>query len=185
MRGLALAAVVALTPAAAAYEPCGISMRGLSATSGAPGAEFSLLGKWGEQQGKKVPVINHGRQNRLEVVAWEADEVRVRVPAKLSPGKYRVGVYCNELSEGGAYSSGFADFTVEGAAASGEEEADEDAEFASEAQPETRAPAGPADSRHGQALVPLFAGGAFRLPLLIVLAVVAVALRMIFKKGEI
>lgn len=178
--------VLALLPfSAAAYEPCGVQLHGISETSGAPGTEFVLSGKWGDAQGKKLPVINRGGTHRLEVLSWENDEVRVRVPEGLSPGKYRVGVYCNELSEGGAYSSGFADFTVEAASGARGQEPDEDADFAlgpaSEEQPTPAPLAGPSDSRHGEVLAPMIARGSFRFPLFLAVAVIWAGLRRIFR----
>lgn len=97
---------------AAAYAPCGAKLHGLSRQRAAPGDEFSMHGVWGPSQGKKLPVINRGRQNKLEVVEWSDHELRVRVPEGLPPGKYRVGLYCNPLSEGGTYGTVFKDFEV-------------------------------------------------------------------------
>lgn len=108
----AAALVFLLAAGAAAYEPCGARLHGLSRESGAPGDEFAMFGVWGRTQGPKLPVINRGGQNKLEVVEWRHHELRVRVPQGLRPGKYRVGLYCNPLSQGGTYGSGFLDFEV-------------------------------------------------------------------------
>ncbi|MBI5235021.1 MAG: hypothetical protein HY886_02100 [Deltaproteobacteria bacterium] len=94
------------------YKPCGVSLDSLSATSGAPGEVFELRGRWGENQGAKIPAINKGALGRLEVVFWTDKVLTVRIPAGLSPGTYRVGVYCNDMSLGGSYSSGWTNFEV-------------------------------------------------------------------------
>ncbi len=108
-------ALVVLSPQRAlseAYKPCGVSLDSLSATSGAPGEVFELRGRWGENQGAKIPAINKGGLGRLEVVFWTDKVLTVRIPAGLSPGTYRVGVYCNDMSLGGSYSSGWTNFEV-------------------------------------------------------------------------
>ena len=109
---LALALDLVVPPSVIAYEPCGVRLGSLGAASARPGDRLALHGSWGERQGPKIAVINKGTVHRLEVVEWRADTVTVRLPADLAPGRYRVGVYCNELSEGSTYSSGFADFRV-------------------------------------------------------------------------
>jgi hypothetical protein len=94
------------------YQPCGIRLNSLSHTSGAPGDVFKLYGSWGPTQGTKIPCINKGGMNRLIVLHWSSSAIKVKIPAGLLPGAYKVGVYCNELSEGGSYSSGWKDFKV-------------------------------------------------------------------------
>ncbi len=42
------------------YIPCGVSLRALSHSSGAPGDEFKMYGTWGPTQGTKIPCINKG-----------------------------------------------------------------------------------------------------------------------------
>lgn len=101
-----------LAALSAAAEPCGAQLHGLSRERGAPGDEFTMYGVWGQSQGQKLPVINRGRQNKLEVVEWRHHELRVRVPQGLAPGEYRVGLYCTPLAKGGTYGSGFKDFEV-------------------------------------------------------------------------
>jgi hypothetical protein len=94
------------------YQPCGISLTSLTQTSGKPGDSFGMAGVWGDTQGTKIPCINKGSMNRLEVLHWSSTGIKVRIPPGLEPGLYKVGVYCNELTEGGSYSSGWLDFTV-------------------------------------------------------------------------
>ncbi|MDX1431884.1 MAG: hypothetical protein R3286_05490 [Gammaproteobacteria bacterium] len=115
--------VLVLPCAVPAYEPCGVRLDGVSTSSGRVGDVLVLHGAWGESQGKKIPVINRGGMHRLEVVAWSADAIVARVPADLGAGRYRVGVYCNDFSEGGTYSSGFTDFLVLGTPRSAHEAA--------------------------------------------------------------
>lgn len=95
------------------YKPCYITLYNLSAQSGPPGTEIVLYGVWGHTQGKKIPVINKGKMNKLEVISWLPSRITARIPENLLAGNYKVGVYCNDLSEGGAYSSGWVDFEVE------------------------------------------------------------------------
>jgi len=94
------------------YQPCGITLTSLSHHSGAPGDEFKLYGTWGPTQGSKIPCINKGGMNKLIVLNWTASAIKVRIPPGLAPGAYKVGVYCNPLSQGGSYSSGWKDFKV-------------------------------------------------------------------------
>jgi hypothetical protein len=96
------------------YKPCGISLTSLSHTSGAPGTVFKMYGAWGATQGTKIPCINKGGMNRLIVVGWSNSAIKVKIPPGLAPGMYKVGVYCNDLSLGGSYSSGWKDFKVTG-----------------------------------------------------------------------
>jgi len=95
------------------YKPCGMRFSALGKTAGAPGETFRLIGEWGNEQGKKIPVINRGGSHRLKVVSWKDKYILVKVPAHLEPGKYKVGVYCSDLSKGVSYSSGFKNFEVE------------------------------------------------------------------------
>lgn len=97
---------------AEAYEPCGVNLESVRPSSGEPGTEIELIGKWGDTQGKKIPCINKGGSNRLEILEWTDRVIRARVPKNLGGGGYKVGVYCNDLSEGGSYSSGWTNFEV-------------------------------------------------------------------------
>ena len=92
--------------------PCGISLKSIQPSFGTTGSVVELFGNWGKEQGNKVAVINRGGSNRLEIQNWSPKVLQVRVPANLSPGEYKVGVYCQDLSTGSSYSSGFASFVV-------------------------------------------------------------------------
>ena len=99
-------------PAGAAEEPRVISLRGLSRTSGAPGDTFEMRGVWGSQTGK-WPSINRGNARKLEVLSWTPTNITVRIPADLSPGVYKVGVYWRKSpGDSTMYGSTFRDFTV-------------------------------------------------------------------------
>lgn len=100
---------------AADYKPCGVRLDSLNVAKGAPGQVFEMRGSWGSGQGEKLPAINKGGMNRLEVIGWGESELKVRVPKGLGAGVYKVGVYCNDLSKGGSYASGWMDFEVTGA----------------------------------------------------------------------
>ncbi|MCP5048869.1 MAG: hypothetical protein GY940_16985, partial [bacterium] len=50
--------------------------------------------------------------NRLIVLSWSNSVIKVKIPPGLAPGLYKVGVYCNDLSVGGSYSSGWKDFKI-------------------------------------------------------------------------
>lgn len=94
------------------YKPCGISLTSLDKTSGVPGDVFKMFGTWGTTQGTKIPCINKGGMNKLIVLGWSNSVIKVKIPAGLAPGTYKVGVYCNDLSMGGSYSSGWKDFII-------------------------------------------------------------------------
>lgn len=109
--GLLLASTFC-SPAGAAEEPRVISLRGLSKTSGAPGDTFEMRGVWGSQTGK-WPSINRGNSRDLEVLSWTPTNITVRIPADLSPGVYKVGVYWRKSpGDSTMYGSTFRDFTV-------------------------------------------------------------------------
>lgn len=100
---------------AAQYEPCGIRLDKLSQNSGNPGDVVLMYGKWGKSQQEKLPRINKGRPYNLEVIHWGENVLKVRVPAGLVPGSYKIGVYCNDPydpQKGGSYSTGWVDFTI-------------------------------------------------------------------------
>ncbi|MBI5237045.1 MAG: hypothetical protein HY887_01290 [Deltaproteobacteria bacterium] len=111
---LAAAFFLASLASAADYKPCGVRLDSLSVAKGVPGQVFEMQGSWGSAQGEKLPAINKGNMNRLEVIGWGESELKVRVPKGLGKGVYKVGVYCNDLSKGGSYSSGWMDFEVTG-----------------------------------------------------------------------
>ena len=70
-------ALVALSPQCAPfpreYKPCGISLDSLSVASGAPSEVFEMRGRWGENQGTKIPAINKGG---LEGLRWYSGRIR-------------------------------------------------------------------------------------------------------------
>lgn len=93
-------------------EPCGIRLDRLSRNQAHAGDVFEMYGIWGATQGLKLPCINKGGMNKLGVVSWSNTTLQVRIPAGLPPGKYRVGVYCNDPALGTTYSSGWKDFYI-------------------------------------------------------------------------
>jgi hypothetical protein len=94
-------------------QPCGINLASLSKTSGFPGDTFEMNGTWGPTQGTKLPCINMGGMNLLEVLTWTPTKLTVKIPPGLAPGAYQVGVYCEPLTGGvTVYSSGWKTFTI-------------------------------------------------------------------------
>ncbi len=94
-------------------QNCGINLASLSKSSGFAGDTFEMNGTWGATQGSKVPCINKGGENHLQVVTWTAAKLTVKIPAALGPGLYKVGVYCEELQPGvTTFSSGWKDFEI-------------------------------------------------------------------------
>ncbi len=92
-------------------DECRISLKELSHTEGQPGSQLVLYGTWGPSQGRKIPVINRGGMNTLEVLSWSPTVIETRIPHDLPPGDYKVGVYCKAL-KGATRSSGFRSFTI-------------------------------------------------------------------------
>lgn len=92
-------------------EPCGISFTSMSKNSGYPGDIFVMNGTWGTTQGTKLPCINKGGMNKLIVLTWTNSKLKVRIPAGLLPGGYKVGVYCRHPSQK-TYSSTWKDFRI-------------------------------------------------------------------------
>ncbi len=93
-------------------ENCKIKISSLSTQTAAPGDKLQLHGSWGETRDTKLPVINKGGQNELQVLSWSAKTIDTRIPENLSPGNYKVGVYCQPLSMGATHSSGFLTLTI-------------------------------------------------------------------------
>jgi len=93
-------------------QPCGIRLDRLSSTSGRPGSEFRMYGRWGSRQGTKIPCINKDGINKLIVKRWTSTTLEVQVPTGLERGFYKVGVYCSDPAGGTTYSSGWLDFRV-------------------------------------------------------------------------
>ena len=108
---LGVAASAAIKSAVAADIPlCKVNLASLSKTSGAPGDVFEMYGDWEDTQGVKTAAINREGGNTLEVLSWTSKTLSVRIPEKLSPGAYKVGVYCNNPPHW--QGSGFKDFMV-------------------------------------------------------------------------
>lgn len=108
---LDVAASAVVKSAKAADIPlCKVNLASLSKTSGAPGDVFEMYGDWEDTQGAKSAAINRGGGNTLEVLSWTSKTLSVRIPKKLSPGAYKVGVYCNNPPHW--QGSGFKDFMV-------------------------------------------------------------------------
>ncbi|RMD86310.1 MAG: hypothetical protein D6808_03625 [Candidatus Dadabacteria bacterium] len=107
-----VASTIITTHSECRAEPCRIYLRKILPSSGYAGSKVTLIGKWGASQGGKVPVINRGSVNKLRVIKWSDAEITAYIPQDLQPGKYKVGVYCKELSKGTTYSSNFLDFYI-------------------------------------------------------------------------
>lgn len=88
---------------------CRVQLASLSKASGVPGGIFEMYGEWEDTQGAKTAVINPARNNKLEVLSWTSKTLSVRIPEGLIPGKYKVGVYCNNARYQG---SNFMDFVI-------------------------------------------------------------------------
>ncbi len=107
--------ILLLMPATLNAEPeanCKISLQELSAESGTPGSLIKLFGEFGEEQGPKIPVINMGSGNTLEIVSWSSRVIVARIPEGLMPGVYKIGIYCRSTSYGSTAGSGFKSFEV-------------------------------------------------------------------------
>jgi hypothetical protein len=92
-----------------------VILKSISQKQSSPGDVIRLYGKWGKKQEEKLPVINRGGQIRLEVLDWSDSTIRARIPERLDPGMYKVGVYCNDpydRERGGTYYSDFMDFEI-------------------------------------------------------------------------
>lgn len=92
-------------------KPCGIKFTSMSKNSGYPGDTFIMYGTWGTTQGTKLPCINKGGMNKLIVLTWTNSKLKVRIPAGLAPGSYRVGVYCRNPSQK-TYGTVWKDFKI-------------------------------------------------------------------------
>lgn len=93
-----------------AEHPCKMKFISMSKSYAAPGESFEMHGRWGEYLETKIPSINMGNPNNLQVLSWSDTTVKVRIPAGLRSGVYRVGVYC--IHDGQTSSPGFKDFEV-------------------------------------------------------------------------
>ena len=107
---LVLAAPAKAASPASPSSLCKVALDSLGSSRGAPGDAFEMLGVWEDAQGAKTASINKGNGRLLEVLSWSASVIKVRIPGDLSPGVYKVGVYCNNPPHW--QGSGFKDFTV-------------------------------------------------------------------------
>jgi len=82
---------------------CFLTLNAISKTSGFPGTTFEMNGVFGDEQGVKMPAINKdGKANKLIVLSWSNTKLAVKVPTELTPGIYKVGVYCSDPCKPGA-----------------------------------------------------------------------------------
>lgn len=95
-------------------DTCQISLHSLSLSKASPGDTLELKGKWGSEQDEKIPVINMGGMNQLEVKSWSDSVIVTKIPSHLQSGSYKVGVYCHSLAKGATRSSGFKTLLLEG-----------------------------------------------------------------------
>jgi len=62
-----------------------------------PGGTIALNGTgFGREQGTKLPAINRGHVNLLQVTRWTDTQILARVPLDLVGGTYRVMIYCDD-----------------------------------------------------------------------------------------
>jgi len=99
-------------------KKCVLTLNSISKTSGYPGTTFEMYGFFGIEQGVKMPSINgpgEGTAHALIVLSWSNKKLVVKVPSDLTPGAYKVGVYCSNPCAGGAittYGMVWRDFKV-------------------------------------------------------------------------
>ena len=95
---------------------CVLTLNSISKTSGFPGTTFEMIGVFGAVQGVKMPAINKdGKEHALIVLSWSNTKLLVKVPTDLTPGTYKVGVYCSDPCKPGAittYGMVWRDFQV-------------------------------------------------------------------------
>ncbi len=112
-------------PGGETYKPhkpdqkCVLTLDFVDKTAGLPGTVFQMYGTFGAVQGAKMPAINGpgstGTEHALIVNSWSNKKLVVQVPANLTPGSYKVGVYCNDPCKPGAittYGMVWRDFQV-------------------------------------------------------------------------
>lgn len=62
-----------------------------------PGGVIAINGRnFGREQGAKIPAINRGHVDRLQVTRWTDTQISARVPLDLVGGTYRVLIYCDD-----------------------------------------------------------------------------------------
>lgn len=87
-----------------------MNLNNIAPTRGAVGELFTIVGSdFGAVRGRQIASINRGRVNPLTVVSWSNTRIRVRIPAGLAAGNYKVLVYYDNTYR---TSTGSVDFWV-------------------------------------------------------------------------
>jgi hypothetical protein len=96
-----------------AIQACGIVLESLSKITGAAGDTLNMFGVWGSSPGEKIPCLKtKDKIIPLPLRIWSENMIKVRIPEGLLPGKYQVGVYCQNPQKGPTDSSGWLDFEI-------------------------------------------------------------------------
>jgi hypothetical protein len=70
-----------------------------------PGGVIAINGRnFGRVQGTKIPAINRGHVDQLQVTRWTDTQISARVPLDLVGGTYRVLIYCDDTYRTGSNS---------------------------------------------------------------------------------
>lgn len=96
-----------------ALEACGIVLESLSKTQGVEGDSINMFGVWGTTLEHKLPCLkNKDKIFPLQIRIWSENMIKVKIPTGVPPGKYQVGVYCQDPRKGHPDSSGWLDFEI-------------------------------------------------------------------------
>jgi len=96
-----------------ALQACGIVLESLDKTKGFAGDSIVMFGVWGALPEQKFPCLkSKDKIIPLPIRVWSENVIRVKIPGELTPGTYRVGVYCLHPQMGPADSSGWLDFEI-------------------------------------------------------------------------
>ncbi|MCP5106887.1 MAG: hypothetical protein GY950_26115 [bacterium] len=95
-----------------AAEACGIVLESLSKTNVSEGDTFTLHGVWGTKGPQIVCLKNKDKIIELPIRIWSEHIVKVKIPAGLAPGKYKVGAYCRNPKMGRTDSTAWLDFEI-------------------------------------------------------------------------
>jgi hypothetical protein len=96
-----------------AEQACGIVLESLEKTTGAAGDTLNMFGVWDSGPGQKMPCLKTGDKIiPLPLRIWSENMIKVMIPGELPPGKYQVGVYCQNPQKGPTDSSGWLDFEI-------------------------------------------------------------------------
>lgn len=91
----------------------GMYIRAVTPRSGPPGTVVAISGRnFGATQGTRIPSINLCQAHAMPVLSWSDTLIRVRVPAGLFNGAYKVLIYYDSSRR---TSSNSVDFQVTGA----------------------------------------------------------------------